>query len=102
MPEYIEREALLSDVDKAFRLFAEHDDILRLYSDARCSVIYAPAADVAPVVHGRWEPWTPPHIGMQYSYDMMQCSVCGCTMLNAKRIPAKYCYNCGAHMKDGE
>lgn len=55
MPEYIEREALLSDVDKAFRLFAEHDDILRLYSDARCSVIYAPAADVAPVVHGYHE-----------------------------------------------
>ena len=100
MAEYIEREALLSDVDKAFRLFVEHDDILRLYSDARGSVIYAPAADVAPVVHGRWidKPTG------KYRNWQSWCSACGKHsgiggIQSNQHKP--YCPNCGARM-DGE
>lgn len=47
--DYVEREAVLAEVDKAFKLFVEHDDTLQLYSDVRCAVIYAPAADVVEV-----------------------------------------------------
>lgn len=43
--QWIERESVLAAIDKAFKLYVEHDDILRLYSDVRSCVIYAPACD---------------------------------------------------------
>ena len=95
MAEYIEREALLAEVDKAFKMYVEHGDILRLYADARCSVIEALAADVAPVVHGRWID--------NCCYNT--CSACGNSVHawndDGDLQEFSYCPNCGARM-DGE
>ena len=64
-----------------------------------------PAADVAPVVHGRWERYADKKfVGYDangrlkyrkvYKYE---CSACLCETA----IKSNYCPNCGAHMKDG-
>lgn len=51
-----------------------------------------PAADVAPVVHGKWV----------YGEDVdIQCSVCGVDALTEgdyKQVKSRYCPNCGAKM----
>lgn len=92
MAEYIEREAALN------RLCQEncgHD-----YVKDKCKncytaafIEYMPAADVAPVVHAKWENVRGESSGMNW-----KCSKC------FKRVMPKspYCPNCGAHMKDGE
>lgn len=51
-----------------------------------------PAADVAPVVHGRWIP---------YRCDMYECSVCGHihTSFDKEECDANYCPNCGTKMR---
>ena len=89
MAEYIEREAVLSKVDKAFKLFDKHRDIIRFFSDVRSSVIYAHAADVAPVRHGRW-------------YDKGALS-CRCSEYGCKsNRESNYCPNCGSLMKEAD
>lgn len=53
---------------------------------------FIPAADVAPVVHGRWE-----HIGG----DEWCCFVCGFVLTTEgswDKPTKKYCENCGAKM----
>ena len=52
------------------------------------------------VRHGRWKPWSPKILGMEYSYDTMECNLCGKTLHNA-RLFANYCPNCGAKMDGG-
>ena len=56
-------------------------------------VASAPAADVAPVIHGRW------------IYDKKAqrpyCSVCKGYFYGATNSPMSYCSNCGAKM-DGD
>ena len=87
MAEYIEREALKSQIAEnklmarepaAKRILAMIDDI--------------PAADVAPVVHGRW-------------VNGCQCSVCGDRHgpYNSRHRPYyNFCPNCGAKMDEEE
>ena len=57
-------------------------------------VASAPAADVAPVVHGRW------------IYDKKvqrpYCSVCKGYFYGATNSPMSYCPNCGAKMDEGK
>ena len=89
MAEYIEREALTllayKSGDYGHPAVVDLEDIADV-----------PAADVVPVVHGRWEEAD--------DGDGAVCSVCGedfCNVyLEVERF--KYCPNCGAHMKDGE
>ena len=61
-----------------------------------------PDADVAPVVHGRWEKWN--------GDDRHHCNVCEC-YANAERdsygyiayeFLDNYCPNCGAQMHDDD
>ena len=47
-----------------------------------------PAADVAPVVHGRWK---------RYGRNLGECSNCG----EIVNIRYNYCPNCGAEMDGG-
>ena len=107
MSEYIEREALIQKMrrmpipPKAGRANTWLDNCGIGINAAIREVADFPAADVAPVVHGKWVDWKPSHLGMEYSYDTMACSECGYAMLNAVRIPANYCPNCGAKM-DGD
>ena len=66
-----------------------NDCLLRVKS----MVSKAPAADVAPVVHGRW------------IYDKKAqrpyCSVCKEYFYGATNSPMSYCSNCGAKMDGG-
>ena len=87
MAEYIEREALLAE--------------MRVSGKAAYLVVMdAPAADVVPVRHGRWE---------EQDYDWSEawkCSACGeewCFEYDPTEPTTRvnYCPNCGARM-DGE
>ena len=78
---YIEREALLAEYDRVH---------VGAPGGARKLIEDAPAADVAPVVHGWW-------VGGAYDFC---CSACG-VYQNAYTGRTKYCPNCGARM-DGE
>lgn len=88
MSEYIEREALercilgLTIVDPAVAQYA--NAVLLCLKDA-------PAADVSPVVHGRWI------IGERGLTVICKCSVCGYPA-NYFWSRTPYCQNCGAKM----
>lgn len=92
MAEYIKREAAVS--------------VLLYNQDEACGAVVAdmesiPAADVAPVVHGRWIPERYKDRVSQteyYSYIWYHCSECGRRLIGY-RDPreAPYCH-CGAKM----
>lgn len=85
MAEYIEREA-------AIRVVNGQSSLTMTRSSLIDSISKLPAADVAPVVHGRWEPGNP------------ICPVCGGNKF--KDLDADiwcdwkpdFCPNCGAKM----
>ena len=57
-----------------------------------------PAADVAPVVHGRWE-YIPQTIN---TYGQLRCSICNWWTLDPSVDRSySYCPNCGAKMDGG-
>ena len=57
-----------------------------------------PAADVAPVVHGRWE-YNPQTIN---TYGQLRCSICNWWTLDPSVDRSySYCPNCGAKMDGG-
>ena len=61
-----------------------------------CPIWEAPAADVAPVVHGRWE-WLGPN---RLVTDCM-CGTCSACKVRSKYIAnTMLCPNCGAKMDD--
>ena len=87
MPEYIEREKVLS---KAVPMEGCFSDMISAYD-----VIMLPAADVAPVVHSRWA-----HFGG----DEWGCPVCGFVITTEgswDKPTKKYCENCGTKMDGG-
>lgn len=75
MAEYIEREALMEGL-------VYNNPV---YIAAKC----APAADVAPVVHGRW---------IMDGKDHCHCSACEDGRNIKTQIGWKFCSNCGAKM----
>ena len=107
MDEYIEREAALEICE------TEYQNRLRMHDYCRVTVAWGigdeikalPAADVAPVVHGRWEllrkgDWN----------SVFVCSLCGRRETIAEsesynsqlKMPRKYPYcHCGAKMDGG-
>lgn len=91
--EYIERKALLARYD------AEH---VGPPGRARELMATAPAADVAPVVHGRW-------ICINKRYGEYECSVCHGVDANCSDYygihavtEQEFCPNCGAKMDKEE
>ena len=85
MDEYIPRKALLDWVHEFYP-----DD--KVFASA---IINAPAADVAPVRHGRWA-----HLGG----DEWCCSACGFVITTEgswDKPTKKYCEDCGAKMDGG-
>ena len=83
MDEYIPRKTLLDWVHE----FYPEDKVFA------SAIINAPAADVAPVLHGRWiwrNKWEP----FEFKYE---CSICH----DGSDLESKYCPNCGAKM-DGD
>ena len=89
MAEYIEKEAVVHHF-MTKRQYLTKD----LVMDAAYEVSKFPAADVEPMVHGRWTFYSS-YGEDEYEYE---CSVCN-EWANQRYT---YCPNCGAHMKDGE
>ena len=96
MDEYIERGALMQ-----FPIRRNHYDRKngnKHFINGIESVLeYAenlPAADVAPVVHGRWI--------YKGDSDMWVCSRCGRGVNAAPEGIDLYCYHCGAKMDEKE
>ena len=92
MAEYIEREDLLE-------LYRMDDPVLNENGHVplpviRQNIMDIPAADVAPVRHGRWETSSD-------RPDSLICSVCKCGFDMWKHDPHNYCPNCGAKMEGG-
>ena len=108
MAKYIEREAFLEDAEERYCLPCkgagkDHNGLKcrACWVDDMCGdIIGAPAADVAPVRHGRWE---------LYGNDddlsaSFFCSLCGWNMDENEYLDIwrhlKYCPNCGAKMDE--
>ena len=88
MSEYIDREAAEDAVGEAY---LKGLNPLRELRDV-------PAADVVPVVHGRWE-YNPPTIN---TYGQLKCSICNWWTLDPSVDRSySYCPNCGARMDGG-
>ena len=95
MPEYIEREKVLS---KAVPMEGCFSDMISSYD-----VIMLPAADVVLVRHGRWKEM---HYegGILDGTNFDRCSVCGYERVfddPVFKTVFKYCPNCGAKMDGG-
>lgn len=95
MAEYIEREAAVEIVEKYSlangSVLGRHSGLADCIASEIASL---PAADVAPVVHGRWISFLDgDHIVLQWFY---RCSHCG--RVESRRHP--YCH-CGAKMDGG-
>lgn len=102
MAEYINREALY---EKAY-WHGEHPDVGNPFPDGVDAIDIKdvdaiPAADVAPVVHGRW-------IYIR-KYGEYECSVChgidmDCSDYYSSHVVTEqdYCPNCGARMDEME
>ena len=90
MAEYIEREAILREIERRERLMVGDKTIS--VDALKRFILNRPVADVAPVVHGHWEPGNP------------ICPVCGENKF--KDLDADiwcdwqpdFCPNCGAKM----
>ena len=111
MAEYIDRESFLKDIEERYCLPCKEAG--RDHNGCKCracwvddmcgEVIDAPAADVAPVVHGHWI-IKKTSAGASYTV----CSHCnasvkyndeyGTVVMNLKG--ANYCPNCGAKMDE--
>lgn len=86
MAEYIERSAAIKAAKHAWAKGLEPSQYIEAL----------PAADVAPVVPGRWE-----HLGG----DEWCCSACGFVITTEgswDKPTKKYCEDCGAKMDGGE
>ena len=86
MTEYIEREALCYQLEKQETIDGQPRAIRR----ARRIVEDFPAADVRPVVRGKWE---------NAGSDVWTCSVCGYGIM-PWNAGVNYCPNCGADMRE--
>lgn len=88
MAEYIEREAAEDAVGEAY--LKGLNPLWELRD--------VPAADVVPVVHGRWE-YDLPTIN---TYGQLRCSICNWWTLDPSVDRSySYCPNCGAKMGGG-
>lgn len=97
MAEYIDREALY---EKAY-WHGEHPDVGNPFPDGVDAIDIKdvdaiPAADVAPVRHGRWLEVREKRL---FGEHYFLCS--NCKSRNGLMIPFNYCPNCGSKM-DGE
>ena len=109
MPEYIKREAVLRAV-QGQRSPCRSPAQNRILDCLKAAVIRISAADVAPVVHGRWE-WFDeetgtPSTGYEREWGW-RCSHCKEELPDDYDDPDdrpafRFCYNCGAKMDGGD
>lgn len=88
MSDYIEREAAIERLAKLMQLQP---------STARAIIEAIPAADVRPVVRGKWEPVVAANEDGSPYQAGIRCSECG----HFDVLEFNYCPNCGADMREG-
>lgn len=100
MPEYIEKGKVINVLTAAG--VADSDKRRRTWARAICKVDGIPAADVAPVVHGRWDK-------CGATRHKNHCTRCGSERPYRKIgrgyylvWDSPYCPHCGAKMDGGE
>ena len=94
MTEYIERDTAIRN-SREYNLGGSYYNTQRAVPVKVINSI--PAADVAPVVHGRWI-----HIRAEDDgNDLYECSVCHKGDCHHPAVKVSYCWNCGARM-DGD
>lgn len=111
MKEYIERAAAIKKFGNYRRDCEEENDerAAQIFEDCISELMDIPAADVAPVRHGRWidgeknpVPWDEynPNCPLYSAY----CSECGKWLVGSDEYPASglYCPNCGCLMLGGD
>nr|DAZ60368.1 MAG TPA: DNA-directed RNA polymerase subunit [Caudoviricetes sp.] len=92
MTEYIKSETLINHLDACMDTIWK-PEIVAL----KCFVEGIPAADVAPVRHGRW--------ALNKKYGDYECSECGqgdVKAMDFTNLKMRYCPNCGAKMDGGD
>lgn len=90
MGEYISKSLAVEELENLRQQYNMHDDCDELVaSKCKNAVSELPAADVAPVVHGHWEPIIDP-------YGNLEGWICGCG--RESKEMCNYCPNCGAKM----
>lgn len=115
MAEYIEREAFLKDIEERYCLPCKEAG--KDHNGCKCracwvddmlgEVIDAPAADVAPVVHGEWEAvdWREYDANscevICYPKEGIACTRCRYVFKKDALWKKNFCPNCGAKM-DGD
>lgn len=97
MAEYIEREKTVERLRSlGNREYRKENgtiqDAIKMISYPE----YTPAADVAPVVHGRWM-----YEKTEGGFHIWRCSRCGRGMNDNPEGIDLYCYHCGAKMDGG-
>ena len=102
MAEYIEREALEVELNHRLNFLmgedGEYDHYTSGFDEAVTRVENFPDADVAPVVHGRWDD------SGRYTFPSgntaVRCTNCGCALTESEyRLNNwNYCPVCGARM----
>ena len=88
MAEYIEREAILREIERRERLMVGDKTIS--VDALKRFILNRPAADVAPVVHGRW---------IASHDEFCACSICKYPVYVGWN-QTNYCPNCGAKMME--
>ena len=89
MADYIERGALRKALSEADGITFDSLDVF----DSLEIVDSIPSADVAPVVHGKWEDSI-----AKYGILIHKCSVCN----KYSHMAYNYCPNCGVKMDGGK
>lgn len=102
MADYIDRESI------KYETWAVAPLCRPLMVVRKATIDNIPAADVAPVVHGKWEWFEEEHGTIDTGWDRdwgWRCSGCKDTLNDEYDDPDnppkhKYCPNCGAKMQD--
>lgn len=98
MAEYIEREATYEDFEKC-----NSENPKWAPSRVKTLISRQKAADVAPVLHGRWESIPNTYIcvaGKDGSYHGYATSCSVCHEINPNAYKTNYCPNCGSKMDE--
>ena len=98
MAEYIEREAVTAEFKRL--ALGENSLIERIFADGVYAVLETfPAANVAPVVQGRWV--HDHYEDCTEQFEIVKCSNCGYTAYAMALFvkSGNFCPNCGARME---
>ena len=93
MAEYIEREAAFNALLKLIPKVDDDGYCWVIRGDAATAIDSIPAANVRPVVHGKWIWQDAPCFGNPYGSYKCEC---GCLMPHK----TNFCPNCGAMMEE--